>query len=458
MLAALNTGLAADTLQEMDEELRTAALQDMPLERAVAVLEQIEADEAADILSDLPDELSQQLLARLPDEREEDLRELASHPEHTAGSLMTTDFVALPGGSHGRRGSRSGSARERPEQHAMTYLYFAGDDGRLVGVASLRDLVLAEPDRPVAELMEDDVVDITADVDEEEVGRIMTKYDLLAIPVVDEERRLDGHRHARRRPRRGAARRLEAAAAAPLPLARVAVVPRPGARGAGQTGCAAAGASTLSQATLWRGASTSVARSRRKRAISPFDLDPAKAAALEHLGVEQVELADVAAERVAGARAAQAEGLERRDAAVLERRLDLLQEELEAAQVLLVVEVGAGEHVGVGRRGAGRQAARARHQARGGGVHPADDGAALEQGAAEEAGLGLGLALPGLTQIRAPESPWAAICHQTQPWQAGASRSRVPALRSIALTRRRPRRRRRTPRRGRSGVPVVRPR
>jgi magnesium transporter len=191
VLAALNTGLAADTLQEMEEELRTAALQDMPLERAVAVLEQIEADEAADILSQLPDELSQQLLARLPDDREEDLRELASHPEHTAGSLMTTDFVALP------LGFTAGAAlqwirSERPEQHAMTYLYFTGDDGRLVGVASLRDLVLAEPDQPVAALMEDDVVDIAADVDEEEVGRIMTKYDLLAIPVVDEERRLVG--------------------------------------------------------------------------------------------------------------------------------------------------------------------------------------------------------------------------------------------------------------------------
>jgi magnesium transporter len=191
VLAALNTGLAADTLQEMEEELRTAALQDMPLERAVAVLEQIETDEAADILSDLPDELSQQILARLPDEREEDLRELASHPEHSAGSLMTTDFVALP------VGFTAGAAlawirSERPEQHAMTYLYFIHEDGRLAGVASLRDLVLAEPELPVAEVMEDDVVSIAADADEEEVGRIMTKYDLLAIPVVDEERRLEG--------------------------------------------------------------------------------------------------------------------------------------------------------------------------------------------------------------------------------------------------------------------------
>jgi magnesium transporter len=191
VLAALNASLAADTLQEMDEELRTAALQEMPLGRAAEVLERIEADEAADILSELPDDLAQQLLALLPDQREQDLRRLASHPEHTAGSLMTTDFVMLP------RKATAGKAldwirRERPEQHMMTYLYVVDQDERLVGVVSLRDLVLAAPDDQMTAFMEDDLVEVKADVEEEEVGRIMTKYDLLAIPVVDDDRRLLG--------------------------------------------------------------------------------------------------------------------------------------------------------------------------------------------------------------------------------------------------------------------------
>jgi magnesium transporter len=139
----------------------------------------------------LPDELSQELLARLPREREEDLRELASHPEHTAGSLMTTDLVTLPVSSTAG-GALEWIRRERPETHSMRYLYFVDDDEGLAGVASLRDVVLAEPGQPVAEIMEDDVVTIAADLDEEEVGRIMTKYDLLAIPVVDAEHRLLG--------------------------------------------------------------------------------------------------------------------------------------------------------------------------------------------------------------------------------------------------------------------------
>jgi magnesium transporter len=104
---------------------------------------------------------------------------------------MTTDFVMLP------RKATAGKAlewirRERPEQHMMTYLYIVGPEDRLVGVVSLRDLVLAEPGDEVQTFMEDDLVEVTADVDEEEVGRIMTKYDLLAIPVVDEDRRLLG--------------------------------------------------------------------------------------------------------------------------------------------------------------------------------------------------------------------------------------------------------------------------
>jgi magnesium transporter len=175
----------------MDEELRTAALQEMPLERAAKVLERIEADEAADILSELPDALAQKLLALLPDKREQDLRRLASHPEHTAGSLMTTDFVMLPSKATAGK-ALAWIRRERPERHMMTYLYIVDRDERLVGVVSLRDLVLAAPDDQMMAFMEDDLVEVTADVDEEEVGRIMTKYDLLAIPVVDADRRLLG--------------------------------------------------------------------------------------------------------------------------------------------------------------------------------------------------------------------------------------------------------------------------
>ena len=191
VLAALSAGLAADTLQEMDESLCSAALQEMSTARAAALLEKIEADRAADILAHLPDDLSQELLAQLPKEREDDLRELASHREHTAGSLMTTDFVTLPAAATAGE-ALAWIRRERPEQYAMTYLYLVDGAERLLGVTTLRGIVLADQGSRLADFMDDAVVDIAADVDEQEVGRIMTKYDLLAIPVVDDGRHVLG--------------------------------------------------------------------------------------------------------------------------------------------------------------------------------------------------------------------------------------------------------------------------
>jgi len=191
VLAALNAPLAADTLQEMDEDLRAAVLVEMPVDRAAKVVEQLDADVAADLLADLPEDLAEDLLARQSDERERDLRGLASHADDTAGGLMTLEYVTL------WAGTAAGDAiaflrRERPAQHAMSYVYVLDGDGLLAGVLSLRDLVLADPARQVETIMEDDLVTVRADTDEEEVGRVMTRYNLLAVPVVDEERRLLG--------------------------------------------------------------------------------------------------------------------------------------------------------------------------------------------------------------------------------------------------------------------------
>lgn len=191
VLGALNAYLAADTLQEMDDDARVAALAEMPVARAAKVLEKLDADVAADLLADLPEELAEQLLALQTDQRERDLRGLASHADDTAGGLMTLEFVTL------LAGTTAGEAvawlrRERPEQHAMSYVYVLDAGNRLAGVLSLRELVLADPAQTVDAIMEDDLVTVDADTEEEEVGRLMTKYNLLAVPVIDDDRRLLG--------------------------------------------------------------------------------------------------------------------------------------------------------------------------------------------------------------------------------------------------------------------------
>ncbi|HOT23024.1 MAG TPA: CBS domain-containing protein [Thermoleophilia bacterium] len=191
VLGALDASLAADTLQEMDEDARVAALAEMPVARAAKILEKLDADVAADLLADLPDDLAEELLALQSDERERDLRGLTRHAEDTAGGLMTLEFVAVEAGT--TAGDAIGRLRrERPDQHAMSYVYVLDGEGRLAGALSLRELVLADPEQRVDEIMEDDLVTVSADTDEEEVGRLMTKYNLLAVPVVDDEQRLLG--------------------------------------------------------------------------------------------------------------------------------------------------------------------------------------------------------------------------------------------------------------------------
>ena len=186
VLGALNTQLAADTLQEMQPELRTAALLEMSAERAVAVLAEIDPDEAADMLAELPRDVAETLLAGLPARDAAALRGLASHPEHSAGALMTTDFVTMP--THITAAQALARIRaERPEDEALSVIFLVDESAALAGAVTLRDLVLADPDEGLTSLMDDEVVRVTADAEEEEVGRLMTRYDLLALPVVDEK-------------------------------------------------------------------------------------------------------------------------------------------------------------------------------------------------------------------------------------------------------------------------------
>jgi CBS domain-containing protein len=186
VLAALNAPLAADTLQEMDAELRNASLVEMPRPRAAAIVRHIDPDDAADALAELPEEVAEEILALLPIETATALRRLASHPEHSAGALMTTGFFAL------EEDINAGQALERirssqPDAGALMAVFVVTAGGRLAGQVTLAELVLAEQGRLVTELMDDDVVRVGVEAGEDEVGRLMTKYDLLALPVVDDD-------------------------------------------------------------------------------------------------------------------------------------------------------------------------------------------------------------------------------------------------------------------------------
>jgi magnesium transporter len=187
----LDIETAAEALQEVEPEMQAAIVSDLPQERAADILEEMDPDEAADLLQDLPEERREGLVELMDKEEAQDVEELLTHPEDSAGGIMTTDFVALP-----RELTAAQAIDElrvkKPDPQLTYYLYVVDADGKLEGVLSLRDLVVASPDTKVSEIMDPNVLKVDAETPKEEVAALIAKYDLLAMPVVDARKKLLG--------------------------------------------------------------------------------------------------------------------------------------------------------------------------------------------------------------------------------------------------------------------------
>ncbi|MFQ5616649.1 MAG: magnesium transporter, partial [Anaerolineales bacterium] len=165
------------------------ASESLSLERLADVLDEMEPDEAADLLGDLPPERASGALAQM--EELEDVLPLLGYPDETAGGRMTTSYIAL------RRHTLAEQAIEflrqvSPDTNVPYYLFVIDQEKRLSGVVGLRELVISEPHTTMENIMDPDVVSVAADVDQEDAARTMAHYDLSALPVVDDQRRLVG--------------------------------------------------------------------------------------------------------------------------------------------------------------------------------------------------------------------------------------------------------------------------
>ena len=142
-------------------------------------------DEAADLLSELPQETSTALLCKMEVEEAQDVRELLSYPPDTAGGMMTTEFVALP--AELTVEETFGQLRERaPEVENIYYLFVIDTGGQLVGVLNLRQLILAQPAAHLRDIMINNPAHVHYTDSRDSVAEIVEKYDLLALPVVDD--------------------------------------------------------------------------------------------------------------------------------------------------------------------------------------------------------------------------------------------------------------------------------
>ena len=187
----LTEEVAADTLEEMELEDQVSVIEHMDAERASEILEEMPPDEVADILTELPRERADRLLSLMEKEEAREVEELLAYEEHTAGGLMTTEYVAVPERLTAQQ-CIDELRRMEPNAESIYYVFVIDPEEHLRGVLSLRDLIVARPGTPITSIMIRDVIAVHLDDRVEEVAAVLSKYNLLAVPVVDDEFRIQG--------------------------------------------------------------------------------------------------------------------------------------------------------------------------------------------------------------------------------------------------------------------------
>jgi magnesium transporter len=191
VISALDDEAAADAIGEMEPETQADILEDLEPARAADILEEMDPDEAADLVADLSDEVREEILGLMEKDEAAEVQELMTYDEDTAGGIMTTEYVAVPATL--TAAETIDRLRElEPDAETIYYVYVTDDDNRLVGVLSLRDLIVAKPETCIAYFMFDEPVVVRTDASQEDVTEVVARYNLLAVPVVDEEGRLEG--------------------------------------------------------------------------------------------------------------------------------------------------------------------------------------------------------------------------------------------------------------------------
>ncbi len=191
VVSSLDDETTAAAMEEMEFDLQKAVLDSVEAEKAADILDEIDPDEAADLVGDLPEERASQLLSLMEPEEASDVKELMQYPDESAGGLMTTEYVALPAGTTAQQAvEHIRTLGDEPE--TVYYLYVVDDQERLVGVLSLRDLIIAAPEQVLDDLMVRDSIAVHPLDSQEEVSRLIARYNLLAMPVVSDDGRLLG--------------------------------------------------------------------------------------------------------------------------------------------------------------------------------------------------------------------------------------------------------------------------
>jgi flagellar motility protein MotE (MotC chaperone)/sporulation protein YlmC with PRC-barrel domain len=188
---AIDSEVAAEALSEVDPKMQAAILESMETEKAAEIVEEMSPDQAADVLAELEEETSQEILEEMDTEPKAEVSELLEYEEDTAGGMMNTEYVALD--EHASVADALAAARGSEDLlEALNTLFLVDAEGRLVGAVPLGRLLVSSPESPVRELVAGTLVKVTVEERQNRVTELFDKYNILTLPVVDEEGKLAG--------------------------------------------------------------------------------------------------------------------------------------------------------------------------------------------------------------------------------------------------------------------------
>jgi magnesium transporter len=191
ILASLDDEAVADAMEEMEPDTQVEVLEDLHPERAADILEEMSPDDAADLVADLSETARVEILALMEKDEADEVTELLGYPEDSAGGIMTTEFIAVPA-TLTAAGTIDRLRELEPDAETIYYVYVTDVDEKLVGVLSLRDLIVAPPETAIGDVMIREPVAVDVHANQDDVAAIVARYNLLAVPVVDAEGRLEG--------------------------------------------------------------------------------------------------------------------------------------------------------------------------------------------------------------------------------------------------------------------------
>ncbi|RFT17124.1 MAG: Mg/Co/Ni transporter MgtE / CBS domain [Candidatus Saccharicenans subterraneus] len=191
ILSHLSPSLRGEIFSHLDEEVQLEMIETLGRDIMGKLLSEMPPDDRVDLMKKLPKKKREAIIPAMAQAEREDLRRLIAYPEGTAGSVMTSEYVTLTPELTVDQALRK-LRLEAPDKETIYYSYVIDENHKLVGFVSLKDLVVAPPGARVKDIMYEDVIYAKAHDDQEEVARMIQKYDLLAIPVVDDQDRLVG--------------------------------------------------------------------------------------------------------------------------------------------------------------------------------------------------------------------------------------------------------------------------